>query len=151
MHQNLILNKIKKTSLGIFYLKNLKKYMFFRIIINFICWRIIYLTIIEISFLFLKNKDLNTLNSSFKHKIIYKLTNQNKFRIKVKTTNLQKPNLDNLFRINSKIQKFKIFSLDEIKIIKNSDFFFQIIKYFIMNFIIFIMIIHLKNYTQSQK
>ena len=105
MHQNLILNKIKKTTLGIFYLKNLKKYMFFRIIINFICWRIIYLTIIEISFLFLKNKDLNTLNSSFKHKIIYKLTNQNKFRIKVKTTNLQKPNLDNLFRINSKIQK----------------------------------------------
>lgn len=130
MHQNLILNKIKKTSLGIFYLKNLKKYMFFRIIINFICWRIIYLTIIEISFLFLKNKDLNTLNSSFKHKIIYKLTNQNKFRIKVKTTNLQKPNLDNLFRINSKIQKFKIFSLDEIKIIKNSDFFFSNNKVF---------------------
>ena len=125
MHHNLILNKIKKTTLGIFYLKNLKKYMFFRIIFNFICWRIIYLTILEISFLFLKNKDLNTLNSSFKHKIIYKLTNQNKFRINVKTTNLQKPNLRNLFRINSKIQKFKIFNLEEIKIIKNSEFFFS--------------------------
>ena len=100
MLQNLILNKIKKTTLGIFYLKNLKKYIFFRIILNFIFWRLIYLTIIEIVFLFLKNKDLNTLNSNFKHKIIYKLKNQNKFRIKVKTTNLQKPNLNNLFRIN---------------------------------------------------
>ena len=124
MLQNLILNKIKKTTLGIFYLKNLKKYMFLRIILNFIFWRLIYLTIIEIVFLFLKNKDLNTLNSNFKHKLIYKLKNQNKFKIRIKTTNLSKPNLRNLFRINSKIQKFKIFNLKEIKIIKNSEFFF---------------------------
>ncbi len=124
MHHTFILNKVKKTTLGMFYLKNLKKYMFLRIIFNFIFWRLIYLTIIKISFLFLKNKDLNTLNSNFKHKIIYKVSNQNKSRIKVKTTNLSMPNLNNLFRLNSKNQKFKIFNFKKIKIIKNSDFFF---------------------------
>ena len=124
MHNSLILDKIKRSSFGIFYKKKLKKYIFVRVIFNFIFWRLIYLRIIKLSFFFLKNKDFDTLNSNFKHKIINKLKNQNKYKIKIKTTNLSKPNLNNLFKINSKIQEFKIFNLEKIKIIRNSDFFF---------------------------
>ena len=124
MHNSLILDKIKRSSFGIFYKKKLKKYIFVRVIFNFIFWRLIYLRIIKLSFFFLKNKDFDTLNSNFKHKIINKLKNQNKYKIKIKTTNLLKPNLNNLFKINSKIQEFKIFNLEKIKIIRNSDFFF---------------------------
>ena len=124
MHNSLILDKIKRSSFGIFYKKKLKKYIFLRVIFNFIFWRLIYLRIIKLSFFFLKNKDFDTLNSNFKHKIINKLKNQKKYKIKIKTTNLSKPNLNNLFKINSKIQEFKIFNLEKIKIIRNSDFFF---------------------------
>ena len=124
MHNSLILDKIKRSSFGIFYKKKLKKYIFLRVIFNFIFWRLIYFRIIKLSFFFLKNKDFDTLNSNFKHKIINKLKNQNKYKIKIKTTNLLKPNLNNLFKINSKIQEFKIFNLEKIKIIRNSDFFF---------------------------
>jgi len=136
MHNSLILDKIKRSSFGIFYKKKLKKYIFLRVIFNFIFWRLIYFRIIKLSFFFLKNKDFDTLNSNFKYKIINKLKNQNKYKIinklknqnkykiKIKTTNLSKPNLNNLFKINSKIQEFKIFNLEKIKIIRNSDFFF---------------------------
>ena len=131
MHENLNLKKIKKSFLGIFYLKYLKKYMLLRIIFNFIFWRMLYLMVIEIGFyFFFKYKDFNTLNSNFTHKIINKLKGQNKFKIDIKTTNLSKPNINNLFRSNSKIKKFKIFSLEKIKIIQNSDFFFSNDKIF---------------------
>lgn len=130
MYHNFILNHIKTTPLGIFYKKKLKKYIFFRIIFNFIFWRILYLFLTNLFFLTIKNKNLINLNFKFKYKVINKIKNQNKFRIKLKTTNLQKPNLNNLFKINSKIKKFKIFSLEKIKIIKNSDFFFSNHKIF---------------------
>ena len=111
MYHNLILNHIKKTSLGVFYKKKLKKYIFFRIILNFVFWRIIYLGLTNLFFLMIKNKYLVNLNLKFKFEIIKKLKNQNKFKIKLKTTNLSKPDLNNLFRINSKIQKYKVFDL----------------------------------------
>lgn len=130
MYHILNLNYIKKTSLGIFYKKKLKKYIFFRIILNFIFWRILYIGITNLFFLKIKNKYLVNLNLKFKYEIINKLKNQNKFRIKVKTTNLSKPNLNDLFKINSKIMKFKIFNLEKIRIIKNSDFFFSNNKVF---------------------
>jgi hypothetical protein len=130
MYHNLILNHIKTTLLGVFYKKKLKKYIFFRIIVNFIFWRIIYLSLTNLFFLIIKNQYLVNLNLKFNYEIIKQLKNQNKFRIKVKTTNLSKPDLNNLFRINSIIQKYKIFNLEKIKIIKNSDFFFSNNKIF---------------------
>jgi len=125
-----ILNKVRKSSFGIFYKKTLKKYIFFRLIFNFIFWRLAYLSITSLGFLMTKEKSLDKLNLQFKYKIINKIQNQNKFRIKVKTTNLSKPDLNNIFKINSKIHEFKIFSLEKIKIIKNSDLIFSNSKIF---------------------
>lgn len=130
MHHKLVLNIVKKSRLAIFYKKKLEKYIILRILFNFIFWRIAYLSITNFLFLLIKNKYLVNLNLKFKYKKINKLKNQNKFRIKVKTTNLSKPSLNNIFRINSKIYEFKIFSLEKIKIIKNSDFIFSNNKIF---------------------
>ncbi len=130
MLHKLILNELKKSPLGIFYKKKLKRYLFLRVIFNYIFWRIAYLSIINVNFFFLKSKKILPLNTSFNFEIIEKILSQNKFKIKIKTQNFFHYGIKKLLSTNAKIQNFKIYNLENIKIIKNSDFFFSKNKIF---------------------
>ena len=80
MHHYLILNKIRKSSLGVFYKKKLKKYIFLRIFFNFIFWRLVYLSITNFLFLLIKNNHLVNLNLNIKSLINLKIKKKLKLK-----------------------------------------------------------------------